>query len=459
VVIEAHRKINCTTTEGAGFSIVWVLTIGNQTSQSPTTSYKAPTITSLRMASVFVNDVLVAASSPVGSLTSLATEGGEVLVLNGTDLGPSSNRTLVNAVSFSGGSFVYNLQNCSFVVAHQQLQCLTPPGVGSGFRAQVTVMYQSSGQSSDVLSYRAPSISVASPSVIPTSGATVTLNGSSFGASPEQISLFVNGVSTAVSLSVPHRGLQFRVDNPTGVASLSVMTVVGGQSSNSVTVSVGAPSVSTVDLYDVTVLPPAVQATDACFQAIVDVGSDTIFQFQGQNFGDSLVLLNVTVSNGTYSGLCVPCYARHTTARCKTSVSRGITYNVSLTLAGQSSGRVTYAFPALVDTTPPFVSSADSVTSGRSQLATIGGDTIVIVGTRLGANCSVTNASVGVYPLALSVCNSTTIVATTPAGAGVMGVVTVLVSGVSAVVGGGASAAFVYRPPAVTPVQTPSPDD
>jgi hypothetical protein len=151
VVIEAHRKINCTTTEGAGFSIVWVLTIGNQTSQSPTTSYKAPTITSLRMASVFVNDTLVAASSPVGSLTSLATEGGEVLVLNGTDLGPSSNRTLVNAVSFSGGSFVYNLQSCSFVVAHQQLQCLTPPGVGSGFRAQVTVMYQSSGQSSDVL--------------------------------------------------------------------------------------------------------------------------------------------------------------------------------------------------------------------------------------------------------------------------------------------------------------------
>ena len=266
--------------------------------------------------------------------------------------------------------------------------------------------------------------------------------------------LFVNGVATPVNLVVPHRMVQFRIDNPTGTVSFSVVLVVGGQSSSSRSVVVAPPSVSTVDIYDPTVLPPAVQAADACFAAITDISQDAIFQFQGQNFGDSLVLLNVTVSNGTYSGLCVPCFARHTTARCKTSVSRGITYNVSLTLAGQSSGRVTYAFPALVDTTPPFVSSVDSVTSGRSQLATIGGDTIVIVGTRLGANCSVTNASVGVYPLALSVCNSTTIVATTPAGAGVMGVVTVLVSGVSAVVGGGASAAFVYRPPALSGLVT-----
>jgi hypothetical protein len=404
VVVEAHRKINCTTTEGAGFSIVWVLTIGNQTSQSPTTSYKAPTITSLRMSQVLVSDVLVAASSPVTSLTSLATEGGEVIVLNGTDLGPSANRTLVNAVSFGGGSFSYSLQNCTFLIAHQQLQCVTPAGVGSGFRAQVTVMYQSSGQSSDVLSYRAPSISVVSPSVIPTSGATVTLNGTSFGAAPEQISLFVNGVSSPVSLAVAHRSLQFRIDNPTGTASFSVQAVVGGQTSNSVSVSVGGPAVSTVDVYDPTALPPAVQATDACFQAITDVSVDAIFQFQGQNFGDSLSLLNVTVTNGTYTGACVPCYARHTTARCKTTVSRGLVYNVTLVLAGQSSGPVVYPFPALVDSTPPFVSTADSVTSGRSQLATVGGDVLVLVGTRFGANCSVTNASVGVYPLSLVSC-------------------------------------------------------
>jgi hypothetical protein len=39
VVAEAHRLVNCTTTAGAGNDITWVLTIGNQTSQSPVTSY------------------------------------------------------------------------------------------------------------------------------------------------------------------------------------------------------------------------------------------------------------------------------------------------------------------------------------------------------------------------------------------------------------------------------------
>ncbi|MFY7873630.1 MAG: IPT/TIG domain-containing protein, partial [Limnohabitans sp.] len=334
-VVEAHRKINCTTTEGAGFSIVWVLTIGNQTSQSPTTSYKAPTITSLRMSQVLVSDVLVAASSPVTSLTSLATEGGEVIVLNGTDLGPSANRTLVNAVSFGGGSYSYSLQNCTFLIAHQQLQCVTPAGVGSGFRAQVTVMYQSSGQSSDVLSYRAPSILVVSPSAIPTSGATVTLNGTSFGAAPEQISLFVNGVSKSLGMSLPHRSLLVRLDDVANTSTLSVQLVVGGQASNVVTVVFGAPTIDAVVEYNTTSLAPAIRAADSCFLAITDISREAIFQLQGQNFGSFPSSLSVSVANGTNVTACVPCFAQHTIARCKVTVDRGITYNVSATRAGQ----------------------------------------------------------------------------------------------------------------------------
>ncbi len=38
-VVVAHRQVNCTTTAGAGSDITWVLTIGNQTSQSPVTNY------------------------------------------------------------------------------------------------------------------------------------------------------------------------------------------------------------------------------------------------------------------------------------------------------------------------------------------------------------------------------------------------------------------------------------
>jgi hypothetical protein len=302
VVVDAHRKINCTTTEGAGFSIVWLLTIGNQTSQSPVTNYRAPTLDAVRVSMVLANGSLVSAGDPMGSLGSLATEGGEVVLVNGTNLGPAVNRTLVNSVSFGSGSVTYNLVNCSFVVAHTQLQCVTPPGVGAGYRAQVTVMYQSSSQSADVLSYKAPVISGVFPSVVPTSGATVTLNGSSFGAAPDQISLTVNGVSTPVSLSVAHKSLQVRVDEVPGAASLSVLVTVAGQVSNTVTVAFAAPTVDAVTEYNTSALAPAVQATDSCYAVITDINRDAIFQLQGSNLGSRPGSLVVTLTNGTVSG-------------------------------------------------------------------------------------------------------------------------------------------------------------
>jgi hypothetical protein len=40
VVVVAHTAIDCFTSAGAGFDIGWTLTIGNQTSQSPVTSYR-----------------------------------------------------------------------------------------------------------------------------------------------------------------------------------------------------------------------------------------------------------------------------------------------------------------------------------------------------------------------------------------------------------------------------------
>jgi hypothetical protein len=83
-VVEAHQRVNCTTTEGAGFSIVWLLTIGNQTSQSPVTSYGVPTLTSVRVQALRIGGVLVPSLDPTGDLAQLSTEGGDVFVVNGT---------------------------------------------------------------------------------------------------------------------------------------------------------------------------------------------------------------------------------------------------------------------------------------------------------------------------------------------------------------------------------------
>ncbi len=395
--------------------------------------------------------MLVSAADPVGSLTTLATEGGEVVLINGTDLGPAANRTLVNSVGYSGGLFSYNLQNCTFVAAHTALQCLTPSGVGAGFRAQVTVMYQPSGQSSDLLSYRAPAISVASPGVIPTSGSTVTLNGTSFGAAPEQITLYVNGVVTPVNLVVAHKSVSFRADEAPGFASLSLLVVVGGQSSNTVSVSFSSPSITSIVEYNVSALSPAAQAVDSCFVALTDINTQAVFQLQGQNFGSVPGQLSIPFSNGSTPFVCAPCYAAHSVARCIATVSRGSTFNVSATLAGQASSVSVFTYALIVDTTPPFVSSAYmSDNSTPVTLGTVGGNVLVLSGTKFGASCALVTAFIGISPLNLTSCNSTTIVARTPAGTGLLGTLTMTVSSTPALIGGGASMTFSYIPPEVS---------
>jgi hypothetical protein len=46
-VYQAHLVVQCTTASGAGFGLTWVIAVGNQTSQSPVTSYSPPNIDSI----------------------------------------------------------------------------------------------------------------------------------------------------------------------------------------------------------------------------------------------------------------------------------------------------------------------------------------------------------------------------------------------------------------------------
>ena len=173
VVVVAHRQVNCSTTAGAGSDVSWVLTIGNQTSQSPVTSYATPAITSVRMQLVLSNGSLVSPADPVASLSQLSTEGGEVISISGANLGPAMPRSYISAVWYGLTSFLhiceptvafccvdcylchagsvstlcwsrygagtakYDLSNCTFTVPHSQIQCITVPGVGFGHLAQV----------------------------------------------------------------------------------------------------------------------------------------------------------------------------------------------------------------------------------------------------------------------------------------------------------------------------------
>ncbi len=96
VVAEAHRQINCTTAPGAGANVVWRLSIDGLTSQSPVTSYSPPGLRALTMQSVRSGEVMVPPMDPVAALTSLSTEGGEVLMLRGDNFGPAAPASFVD---------------------------------------------------------------------------------------------------------------------------------------------------------------------------------------------------------------------------------------------------------------------------------------------------------------------------------------------------------------------------
>jgi hypothetical protein len=48
-VVSPHLVVNCTTVPGAGSGLNWILAVGNQTSQSPVTSYMPPSIASFEL--------------------------------------------------------------------------------------------------------------------------------------------------------------------------------------------------------------------------------------------------------------------------------------------------------------------------------------------------------------------------------------------------------------------------
>jgi hypothetical protein len=158
-------------------------------------------------------------------------------------------------------------------------------------------------------------------------------------------------------VQVAHTTLQLRVDDVTGVTSLTLTVVVSGQSSNTVTVAVTPPALTALRLYDTATLvratslasstsrgahllllalpgagpeccvpspfsfhvslpsatqPASIQANDNCALVVGDVNVNTTLEVDGSNLGYntsffSMALTdvdNVYVAAGTSSPVC-----------------------------------------------------------------------------------------------------------------------------------------------------------
>jgi hypothetical protein len=190
-----------------GFApFTWLLCVSRMCVMCAHAAHSSPRITSLAMAWVAMNGMLVAPADPVAALSSLSTQGGEVVRINGENLGPALPRAYVTDAWYGSGGVRYTFVNCTFTIPHSQLECVTVPGSGFGHHVQLSILGQAASLS-NVLAYGSPGIVSSTPATVPTTGASVTITGVSFGGLAASIQVLVNGRATASSLLVSGSGL------------------------------------------------------------------------------------------------------------------------------------------------------------------------------------------------------------------------------------------------------------
>ena len=238
-VTQSHSEITCLTNTGVGGGLLWVVEVGHQASETPTTSYGRPTITQISGAS------------------QARTEGGEVVIINGTNFGPvEESPGSIDSVIYGRAevptSSWYKAQDCAVIVPHVAIRCFTAPGVSTHLRWLVTIRGQTSELADTITEYGAPHIDevvlVQASSGFPTSGdVRVTLRGRNFGGPGDvrQISFGQNYPSLGSVVYVGHGELQFTLPPGNGV-NKNVSVQVANQVSNVELISYDKPEVTSM---------------------------------------------------------------------------------------------------------------------------------------------------------------------------------------------------------------------
>ena len=200
-VVISHQEIHCNTVPGVGSQLRWSVSIGNLSSQTPTTGYAAPVIYNI------TGD----------GADDATTAGGQVVFVEGDNFG--TVRESVDYVTYysdNNPSLVLSAVNCSVLADHVMVQCLTSPGIGYEMKWQISIGGQASERSSMVTSYGPPVLdsvtlltAAANPTaVLDTEGGTLlSIKGSNFGRSGDAFVYFA-GQRSSSTVYVSHDELQ-----------------------------------------------------------------------------------------------------------------------------------------------------------------------------------------------------------------------------------------------------------
>ena len=224
-VLEDHTAIRCDTVPGVGSQLRWKVTIGNLSSVTPTTNYAPPAITSV--------------SGP--GAANASTQGGETVVLRGTNFGTAQEAAAVpSSIDFvqygRDGDGVFRAVDCAVTVDHTEITCKTAPGTGKDLTWRVSVAGQLSAASTQATAYGDPVVSAvrlvgdapgAVPRADPEGTSVVEITGANFGRASEA-GVVYNGVASSSTVYVSHSTLQFTVPVGTDAGQLRVRVAEAG---------------------------------------------------------------------------------------------------------------------------------------------------------------------------------------------------------------------------------------
>ena len=162
-----HSRLECKTSAGTGFNHEFQITLLGQTSNIlPTTSsYSKPVVYSVETQ---------------GGSTEIATEGLQIVVLDGTNFGVNS---ALRQVTYGPNGVEYMAQDCQIVSTNSRISCVTVPGAGHDLHWRVNIDDQWSVNPS--MDYQDPIITSISGDAVTSAdtngGELITINGGNFG--------------------------------------------------------------------------------------------------------------------------------------------------------------------------------------------------------------------------------------------------------------------------------------
>lgn len=360
LTLQTHQQIECTLPAGQGTGHPVQVTVAGQSSNTVSYDYGPPSISSL-----------TPSSGP--------TAGGTALTLVGENFG------------VTGGSVTVGGQSCPITSqGHTLVMCTAPSGTGTNQLVTLTVDGRST-TASQTYSYAAPTLTSLTPTSGPTAGGiTLTLSGSSFGASGATVQ--VGGAACPVTAQT-QTSLECTLPEGQGVSRPVVVTVDGQSSNGAVRFNYAAPVLTQVS--------PTTGPTSG----------GTPLTLTGSNFGISGA--QVTVDGAS----CAVQSQSHGQITCSSPAGSGTNRPVIVTVAGQSSntGLFTYAAPSLSQLQP-------------STGPTAGGFTLTLTGQNFGSSGQV---DFGSTPCPVSSWSDSQVTCTAPEGLGENIPVKVLVGGQS----------------------------